>query len=261
MDLGLKGKIAIVTGGGRGLGKAIALDLGAEGAHVVVADINVEAAKGVATQVGQTGGKALAVTVDVSKADQVQAMVAEALQEFGRVDILVNNAGIVGPQRSFVDLAEEGWDLVVAINLKGVFLCSKVVLPHMIEQKSGKITHIASIAGKTGEPFNGVYSATKAGVISLTQSMALECARHNINVNAVCPAAMDTDVMAQVYRERSKYLGLTPTEMKQKVESSFPLPRTLTVGDVARLVLFLASESSSMITGEAVNISGGVEVH
>jgi len=257
----LKDKVAIVTGGARGLGRAIVLALAAEGVKVVVADINEDEAKQVAEQVQNNDGKALAVKTDVSNNNQVQAMVDEALKSFGRIDILVNNAGVVGLQGPWVNLTEEGFDFVSGVNFKGAFLCSKAVIPHMIAQKSGKIINVSSCAAKTGEENNGMYSATKAAVHNMTQSMAFELGSHNINVNAICPAAMDTDLMEKVYRERSQYFGLKPDELRKRVKSGFKLPRELTVEDTANLVIFLASDKASMMTGQGINITGGIEVH
>lgn len=254
-------KVAIVTGAARGLGRAIALALAAEGVRVVIADINEDAAKQVFEQIVKAGGEAMVIKTDVSKADQVQTMVKEALQKFARIDILVNNAGVGGPQGPWADLSEESFDFVIGMDLKSVYLCSKAVIPHMITQQSGKIINIASCAAKTGEEFNGIYSATKAAVHNMTQSMAFELAPHNINVNAVCPAAMDTDLMEKVYKERSKYFGLKPEELRRKIKSSFRLPGELTVEDVANLVVFLASDRAKMMTGQAVNITGCIEVH
>jgi len=260
MDMGLKDKVAIVTGASRGLGRAIALILAAEGAQVVVADIDEDAAEQGVNEVKKATGKALAIKTDVSKGHQVQAMVDGVFQRFGRIDILVNNAGVAGPQGPWSDLTEDGFDLVIGINLKGTYLCSKAVTPNMINQQSGKIINISSSAGKTGYPFAGIYCATKAAILSLTQSMALELARHKINVNAVCPGTMDTDLLEKLCKERSKYFELAPEEYR-KMLKSFPWPIELTVEDVANAVVFLASDKAALITGEAVNIAGGLEVH
>ena len=261
MDMGLTDKVAIVTGAAQGVGRAIALGLAAEGGQVVVADVKLCAAERVVAQAQEVGGKALAVKTDVSNGDEVEAMVQKVMSRFARVDVLVNNAGVVGPQGPWADLTEEGFDRVVGINLKGPYLCSKAVAPHLMAQKSGRIINIASCAAKTGEEFNGVYSATKAAVANLTQSLAFELAPYSVNVNAVCPAAMDTDLMEEVYRERSRFFGTEPEELRNKIESSFRLPDTLKVEDVANLVVFLASDKARMMTGQALNITGGLEVH
>ena len=261
METGLKDKVAIVTGGALGLGRAIVLALAEEGARIVIADIKETEANGLVDQVEESGGQALAIKADVSKGDQVQAMVEEVIERFGRIDILVNSAGVVGPQGSWAELTEEGFDFVTGVDFKGVYLCSKAVAPYMIAQKSGQIVNIASCAAKTGEAFNGVYSACKAAVQNMTQSMAAELGRHNINVNAVCPAAMDTDLMEKVYRERSECFGLKTGELRKKIKSSFLLPGDLRVEDAANVVVFLASDKAKMMTGQAVNITGGIEVH
>jgi NAD(P)-dependent dehydrogenase (short-subunit alcohol dehydrogenase family) len=259
--MGLEGKVAIVTGGARGLGRAIALELAAEGAKVVIADINQEEAKRVVEKVQKSGGTAVAIQVDVSNSAQVQAMVDGVIGESGRIDILMNNAGIVGPQGPWAELSEEGFDMVVGINFKGVFLCSRAVIPYMMEQNEGKIIITSSCAGKTGEQFNGVYSATKGAIWNMTQSLAKEVGCYNINVNAICPAAMNTDMMETVYRERSAYFGINPEELREKIRSSFVLPRELTVEDTAHLAVFLASDKANMMTGQGVNITGGIEMH
>lgn len=261
MDMGLKDKVAIVTGAALGLGRAIALALAVEGVKIVVADINEEQARQVVNQVKKNGDGAKAIKVDVSKSNQVQTMLDETLKNFGRIDILVNNAGIVGPQGPWHNLTEESFDFVNGINFKGMFLCAKAVIPYMIVQKSGKIINISSCAAKTGEENNGMYSATKAAVLNMTQSMSSELGRYNINVNAVCPAAMDTDLMEKVYRERSEYFGIKPDELRKKIKSGFKLPRELTVEDAANVVVFLASKKADMMTGQGVNITGGIEVH
>jgi len=261
MDTGLKNKIAIVTGAAKGVGRAISLKLAEEGAKVMVADIDEAKSMAVVDRIAGIGSEAIAVKTDVSKSDDVEAMVSETIRRFRRVDILVNNAGIVGPQGPWSELGEDAFDLVVGINFKGVFLCSKAVIPRMMKQKSGKIVHIASCAAKTGEEFNGVYSATKGAVQNMTQSMAAELGRYNISVNAVCPAAMDTDLMEKVYRERSRYFGIDAADLRKKIKSSFRLPGDLTVDDAANVAVFLASDQAKMMTGQAINITGGIETH
>lgn len=261
MNLGLKGKVAIVTGGAQGLGRGIALGLVAEGAHVAVVDIKEEEVKRVVAEIRQSGGKAIAIKTDATKTDQVKAMVDTVLHEFGRIDILMNNAGIVGPQCPWVDLDEKAFDFVTDVNFKGVYLCAKAVLPYMIAQKSGKIVNTASLASKTGEEFNGIYSATKAAVHSITQSLAREVAPSNITVNDVCPGAMPTDLMEKVYRERGKYFRLTEEQFRKRVRDAFLLPSAMTVEDVVNVFLFLVSDKANMMTGQSINICGATELH
>ena len=157
MDMGLKDKVAVITGGAMGLGKAIGLALANEGVHIAIADINDSEAGKTAKEIEQIGTRAIAITCDVRKSQDVQAAVAKTIETFGRIDILCNNAGIVGPQGPWVDLSEEGFDLVMGINFRGMFLFNKYVLPHMIKQQSGKVIMTSSCAGKTGEEYNGVY--------------------------------------------------------------------------------------------------------
>lgn len=261
MEMGLKDKVAIVTGGAMGLGRAIALAFGKEGARITLADINEAEANRVVAQLASDGVEALAVKTDVSQSNHVQAMVDAVVKEFGRIDILVNNAGIVGPQGPWVDLPEEGFDLVMGINFKGIFLCAKYVLKHMIAQKSGKIIMTSSCAGKTGEEYNGVYSVTKAAIWNMTHSLAKEVGQYGINVNAICPAAMDTELMEKVYRERAEFFGIEPEDLRQRIKGSYVVPGDLSVEDAANVAVFLASDKTNMMTGQGVNITGGIEMH
>lgn len=261
METGLRDKVAIVTGAASGFGRAIAQALADEGANVAIADIDEPKAREATAEIQASGARAEAYRFDVSNGDEVTAMVETVLGRFERIDVLANNAGIVGPQGPWAELSEEGFDRVVAVNLKGAFLCAKAVIPHMIERRSGKIVNSASCAAKSGEENNGLYSATKAAISNMTQSMAKELGGYNINVNAVCPSAMDTELMETVYRERSQYVGLDPDELREEIRSSSILPRALTVQDAAKLVVFLASDAASMMTGQAVNVTGGIEMH
>ncbi|MBI2842026.1 MAG: SDR family oxidoreductase [Armatimonadetes bacterium] len=261
METGLNGKAAIVTGAAMGVGRAIAYALADEGVRVTIADIDEGEGRKAADKINSGGGEAIFVRTDVTQSGQVKSMVEQALSRFGRIDILVNNAGIVGQQGPWHLLDEENFDQVVAINFKGTYLCSKAVVPHMIEQRGGKIINISSCAGKTGEENNGVYSATKAAVWNMVHSLSGELGQYGINVNAVCPAAMDTALMEKVYRERAEHFGLNPDELRKKIADGFRLPRTLTVEDAAGVVVFLASDMADMMTGQGVNITGGIELH
>ena len=260
MDMQLAGKIAIVTGGAVGLGREIGRSLAAEGVKIAIADI--DAAAGTATAAELDGvTEAVFFETDVRDGAQVQTMVEGTVARFGCIDILINNAGIVGPQGPWVDLTKEGFDLVMGINFKGIFLCAKAVLPHMIERQYGKILNTSSCAGKTGEEYNGVYSASKGAIWNFTQSLSKEVGKFNINVNAICPAAMDTDLMEKVYRERSEYFGLDPDELRAKIKGGYKVPRDLTVKDAANLAVFLVSDRSNMMVGQGVNVTAGIEMH
>ena len=250
----------VVTGVSSGIGYATAAKLVEEGIHVLGTVRSEEDAVRVKAELG---ADFTPVMMDVTDEASIAAGVVKVKETVGEVGLvgLVNNAGIVGPQGPWHNLTEENFDFVNGINFKGMFLCAKAAIPHMIAQKSGKIINISSCAAKTGEENNGMYSATKAAVLNLTQSMSSELGRYNINVNAVCPAAMDTDLMEKVYRERSKYFGMTPDELRKKIKSGFKLPRELTVEDAANVVVFLASKKADMMTGQGVNITGGIEVH
>jgi len=251
----LKDKIAIVTGGGRGIGRAISLALAKEGAHVVVVDIR--SARDVTNEIRKMGQKALAVKADVSNSSQVDQAVKETLNQFGRIDILVNNAGIV-TVASVLDLKEEEWDSVLNVNAKGVFLFSKAVAKHMIKQQTGgKIVNISSDAGKTGEPLMAHYCASKFAVIGFTEAFAIEMAPYNVYVNAVCPSFVKTDMMEFYVKELSKLRGIPVDKAKANLASDVVLGRMATPEDVAKVVIFLASSDSDYITGEAINVTGG----
>jgi 3-oxoacyl-[acyl-carrier protein] reductase len=244
----LKSEIAIVTGAGRGIGRSVALAFARSGADVVLADINFEEAQEVAERVEALGRQSLSMRVDVSDEDQVQEMVRKTISRFSRIDILVNNAGIVavGP---LAEISTETWDRTLAINLKGVFLCSKAVFPSMIRQRKGTIVNIASAAGKRGGGMHGnsCYAASKGGVIAFTKSIAREGGPYNIRVNAVSPALIETDMIS----------GLAQEKLDSILES-LPLRRKGSADEVAAAVCFLASEASSFMTGEIMDVDGGL---
>jgi meso-butanediol dehydrogenase/(S,S)-butanediol dehydrogenase/diacetyl reductase len=261
MDLGLEGKVAIVTGGGRGIGAAIVEGFVKEGANVVIADISVDAAQKLAKKVARSGVKVLAVRTDVTKKSDADDLVSTTMKEFGKIDTLVNNAGVPPVWLKFVDLEEEEWDRVNDINAKGVYLVTRAVVPHMIAAKYGKIINISSMAGKEGFSGWDHYAASKFAVIGLTQSLAKELGESNINVNAVCPGMVHTHLWNDVLEARSKTEGLAPNQIfDSTVEQNMPLKRPQTSKDVANVVLFLSSEVSTNITGESVNLTGGMRM-
>jgi 3-oxoacyl-[acyl-carrier protein] reductase len=242
----LKGKVALITGAAQGIGKAVTLVLARHGADVVVADVNIEKAQETAREVEALGRAAMAVRVDVTHLEDVEKMVEAAVQRFGKIDILVNNAGIAR-DKLILRMTEEDWDTVLNVNLKGTFNCTKAVIKHMSKQRSGKIVNIASVVGMMGNPGQANYSASKAGVIGLTKTVAREFAARGINVNAIAPGYIQTP-MTEVLPEKAK------EELKRLI----PMNRLGQPEDVAHAVLFLVSEVSSYITGNILNVNGGI---
>jgi len=254
-------KIALVTGASKGIGRAIAVAFAKEGANIVVNYFKSEDdANDVVKEINALGRAAMPVRADVSKIDEVKAMVKRVIDEFGRIDMLVNNAG-VSTMGLLVDLTEQDWDYNMDVNAKGVFLCCQAVAPHMISQRHGKIINISSMAGKTGARFFSHYCASKFAVIGLTQSLALELAPYGINVNAVCPGYVETDMQRRELVWEAKLRGIGPEEVKKGYVKSVPLGRLEKPEDVANVVLFLASADSDYMTGQAINVTGGIETH
>lgn len=244
----LKGKTAIVTGASQGLGEAIAIGLAEAGADLVLASRNEASLAKVATEITARGAKCLTVKTDMLKADEIQTMADKAVAQFGKIDILVNNAGI-NLVKPFVDLTEEDWDSVLDTNLKGYFLCSKVVGREMIKNKSGCVINNASVFGLRGFPNIASYIASKGGVVQLTRGLAVEWARHKIRVNCVAPGYIVTEMAKRDIETNPKILeqNLLKIPMKRGGE-----PR-----EVADVVVFLASEASSYMTGQIVSMDGG----
>jgi NAD(P)-dependent dehydrogenase (short-subunit alcohol dehydrogenase family) len=254
MPARLEGRVSIVTGAGAGIGAAIARAFCSEGARVVIADLDAASAGRTANDIG---ANAVAMALDVTNEDQVHAVVADTQRRFGRIDILVNNAGIM--RKAYVkDMSEELWDAVVDVNLKATFLCSKAVLPPMIEAKRGRILNIASIAGKVGEPTASAYSAAKFGVIGFTRSLALEVAQYDILVNAICPGPIPTALGQQGWREGAQIEGVDLDRIMARVGLRSPLRRLGTVEQVARMAVFIASDDCDFTTGAAFNVDGGI---
>lgn len=242
----ITGKIAIVTGAGQGIGKAISIRLANAGADVAILDLNLQSAETVAKKIETIGRHAIPIQVDVSKSENVNAAVRRILTEFGRIDILVNNAGIAGRTIPLTDLEESDWDEVIGVNLSGVFLCCKAVIGTMIAQDYGRIVNIASIAGKEGNPTMIPYSVSKAGVICLTKALAKEVTDYNIRVNAVSPAVIETPIMDGMAQSTIDYMV-----------SKIPLGRIGKPEEVAAVVNFLASDEASFVTGQCYDVSGG----
>ncbi len=244
----LKDRVAIVTGGARGIGKAIVRTFVREGAKVALVDIEeIKKLEALKKEFEKMGGEVITISCDITKSSDVNEMVGKVQKAFGRVDILVNNAGII--RRGTIEtVTEEDWDRVIAVNLKGTFNCCKAVAEFMRQQGYGKIVNISSIAGKMGDITSAPgYGPSKAGVDALTKTLARQLAKYGINVNAVSPHAIETEMSAQWSEERRK-----------EIIASIPLGRLGKPEDVAEAVLFLASDEASFITGEILDVNGGV---
>lgn len=259
----LAGKTAVVTGAATGIGRAIALALAAEGAWVAVTDINESGAAAVAQEIAAAGGEGIAMKMDVTQPLEIEAVLKEVIARRGRLDIWVNNAGVSTMNR-FVDLTEEDWDYNMNVNAKGTFLCSQAAARQMIQQPPdaeglrGKIIQIASMAGKRGNaPFLAHYVASKFAVVGLTQAMAGELAPYQILVNAVCPGYVQTSMQERELRWEAALRGVSVEDVKRLYIADTPLGRLETPTDVARVVVFLASDDANFITGEAINVNGG----
>lgn len=242
----LAGRVAVITGGSRGIGRATALRLAWEGAVVGVADIDGAGACTVAEEIGRAGGKAIGVVMDVASPDSVGEGFHQAEASLGRVDILVNSAGMLGPFRAVWETSVESWDRLIAVHLRGTFLCCRTAVPGMLAQRWGRIVNLASIGGKEGYALDSAYCAAKAGVIAFTKSLAKEVAPHGIRVNAVAPTVIETDLVK----------GIPAAEMAEK-QRRIPLGRFGKPEEVAALIYFLVSDESSFITGQCSDISGG----
>jgi 3-oxoacyl-[acyl-carrier protein] reductase len=243
----LKGKTAVVTGGARGIGRAIAMTLAAEGANIVINyTSSSKAAEEVVEEAKKLGVSALAVKADVSKNDEIENLVKEVLNNFDSIDILVNNAGITR-DNLLIRMSEEDFQEVIDINLKGAFICTKHISKVMMKQRYGKIINIASVVGVMGNAGQSNYAASKAGLIGFTKSVAKELAKRNINCNAVAPGYIETDMTASL-----------PEKVREEFMINIPMARGGSPQDVANVVLFLSSKYSDYITGQVINIDGGM---
>ncbi len=247
----LKGRVAIITGGGGALGEAMAIEFAREGASLILGDIDEGKARGVVDRVRGAGGKAIPVAVDVTDLEQVKGMVDKGVHAFGKIDILVNNAGTTGrkgpKKKTILEMDGSEWERVLAVNLTSVFNCSKSVLPVMIKEKYGHILNISSLAAKVGGLINGVhYVAAKSGMIGITKALAREYALENIRVNALCLGRIETPANLSV-----------PPEFQQKLIAQIPLGRLGTPQEVAAAAAFMVSDASSYITGATLDVNGG----
>ncbi len=254
-----EGRTALITGAAGGIGGGVAERLAAEGANIALADISVEGAEATAANIRERGGSAQAYQLDVTSADDVRDVVAQVEKRFGLVTLAVTCAGIIRTY-TFLELPPDVWDLTLNINLKGTFLTFQAVARRLVEVgQPGSMVGISSVAGRGGRANAVDYAASKAGVISVVRSAALAFAPYRINVNAVCPGVVDTEMTRSIHRDRSKMTGITAEESLAKMAATIPLGRIQTANDVADAVTFLLSPQGGYITGQALNADGGLE--
>ena len=248
----LKGKSALVTGGGRGIGRAIALGLAREGAQVAVLDILKDNAEGVAREIAAMGVKGLALTVDLTRRAEVNRAVADILAQFGQLDIVVNNAGW-DRLEMFLESEEETWEKILAINFKSILYVCKAALPSMVQRGSGKVINIASDAGRVGSTGEAVYAGTKGAIIAFSKTLAREMARHHITVNVVCPGLTETPLLQGIRAQSPK-----AEKVIEAVTRAIPLGRVGQPEDIAGAVVYLASPAADFVTGQTLSVSGGL---
>lgn len=263
MEIGLKDRVALVTGGAQGLGEAICRRLAREGCRVAIADLNTERAEQTAASIKEQ--PVIAVSVDVTDEIQVQEMVERTVREFGRLDILVANAGILLAEE-ITQFSAEKWRAVINVNLVGYFLCAKYAARVMKPNRSGVIIEVNSKSGKKGSYRNSAYAASKFGGIGLTQSIALELAEYGIRVNAVCPGnLLDSPLWTEgpnaLFKQYARNRGITEEEVRKIYIDQVPMKRGCTYEDVCNAIVFLASDQASYMTGQAINVTGGQEMH
>lgn len=261
----LEDKVAIVTGGGRGIGKAISLAFASEGATVVVAARTLPKLEETVKEIKSKGGRAKAIKTDVTDEKQVQQMVAKTLDEYDQIDILVNNSGIGGPTAKVVDLKLGDWNEVLAIDLTGSMLCSREVLKSMIPRRSGNIINIAAEGGRGGDgragyPMRSPYCCAKMGIIGLTETLAIEVGEYNIRVNCISPAAVRGERLINVVKGRAQATGVSFNELMSKITANYSLKRPAEESEVAATAVFLASDESSCITGQIIVTNCGQHI-
>jgi acetoin reductase-like protein len=273
MEQRLTGKVAIVTGSAHGIGKAVALRLAHEGADLIAADIDMESAEQTVQEVQAAGRRAAAYSVDLANVSQIRAMVEQAVNEFGRIDILVNAAGVIRT-KSFLEMTEDDWNRVLDTNLKGTVFCIQAVAMQMIKQvpeevrkagkadrSYGKIVNLSSISGRRGRALQLAYAASKAAIISVTQSAALALKQYNINVNAAAPSVVPTDMWEQIDTDYGRIFGKETGQSMKEFIKRIPLGRAGKPEEIAAAVAFLCSPDSDYITGQTLNVDGGFEMN
>lgn len=256
----LTGKVAIVTGGGTGIGRGISVELAKHGADVMVCDLNLNGANETVQEIEALGRKGYAFQMDVTREEDTIKMAETCVEQFGRIDLMYNNAGTISMD-TIEHLELNAWEKIFAVNCRGVFLCSKAVIPQMKKQGGGRIISTASQCGKTGATLLTHYCATKAAVIGFTKGLALELCKDNILVNCFCPGSVMTDMTRRESVWAAERNGGKPEDYIKQWESAVPLGRYATPEDIANAAVFLASEYASYMTGQAINVSGGQEMH
>ena len=257
----LESQVAIVVGGSQGIGEAIALAFSEEGANIAVVARTKPKLDEVVQKIRQRGGQAIAIAADVTDERQVTEMVGETIRTYGKIDILVNSAGFTGPTVRVQDMAERDWDAVIDANLKAPFLCCKAVLKQMVKQRNGNIISISGTAGKEGLPLRGALSAAKWGLLGLTQAIAKEAGTLGIRANCIVPSGVHGPRMKHVFEERAEISGITFEEAEKYFLEPMAIKRFAYPEEVARACVFLASNDSCLVTGEALNFSGGAIMH
>ncbi len=253
MELGLEGKVAIVTGGSQGVGRIIVHALSKEGVKTVIADVNTEGGNKVMKEVKDLGGEALMIKTDVSKLEDTERLSAGTFEKFGRIDILVHNAALFSV-KPFMDTPVEKWKDIIGVSQIGAFNCCRSVLKQMIEQKGGRIIFIGSDAGRIGDPYQPIYASGKGGILAFSKSIAQDVGPQGITVNVVCPALVATEENKSALEE---LYGLSDEKRSRKLYAAYPMRRLGTPKDVAHLVVFLCSDKAGFITGQTISVNGG----
>lgn len=253
----LQGRVAVITGGGKGIGRYIAVAYAREGARVALAARSVEAMEEVAAEIRQMGGEVLTIPTDVADEGQVRRMAEATMERFGRIEILVNNSGIPGPTRKLWEIEPAEWDEVMAVNVRGPYLCCRAVIPQMIQQQWGRIINISSILGRAPMALRSPYTTSKLGLVGITQVLAQEVGPENITVNLISPGAVAGDRLDLVMSRAAQTQGVTLEEFRKRYLGSTPLRRFIQPEDIAEAAVFLASDAAANITGEDLNVTGG----